>query len=250
MSTGRVRDVLTLDPSKFSDDGVCIFRQVLTGPDLAEAQAKLDELLGSLGPDQRPERLTEPHQNDQFWLDLCRHPAVLDAVETLLGSDLVLLMSHLIVKPPRDGMPVHWHQDNTYWATVNGPDIATVWLALDDVDLGNGCMKVLAGSHRGRPEMERRPTEGGDLLNTEVEVDDDAASRAVPIELRAGDLSIHDSFLVHASATNTSDRRRAGYTMRYGAAGTTVVDPGHWAKIYRVRGTTVPLAPGQIDLRV
>ena len=238
-----------MDPARFVDEGYCIFRQVVTGPGLAAAQDRLEQLLGSLGPDERPERLTEPHQRDEFWLDFCRHPAVLDAVEAVLGPDLVLLMSHLIVKPPRDGMPVHWHQDNTYWPTVNGPDIATVWLALDDVDLGNGCMQVLAGSHRGRPELERRETEGGDLLNTEVEVDADAAAAAVPIELQAGDLSVHDSFLVHSSATNTSDRRRAGYTMRYGAAATTVVDPGHWAKVYRVRGTSVPLEPHHIDLR-
>lgn len=241
--------VETKNAQRFADDGFCIFREVVTGDTLEEARAELDSMMGSLGPDERPERMTEPHQRDPYWLGMCQNPEVLDAVEAVLGPDLVLLMSHLIVKPPTDGMAVHWHQDNTYWPTVNGPDIATVWLALDDVDLDNGCMTVMAGSHRGRPELEMIPTEGGDLLNLTVETDAEAVERAVPVELRAGDLSVHDSFLVHSSAPNTSTRRRAGYTMRYGAAATTVIDPGHWAKVYRVRGDNVPLAPRQIDLR-
>lgn len=241
--------VLRTKTDSYTENGFCIHREVVTGEPLEAAREQLDAMMASLGADQRPERMTEPHQRDEFWLELCRNTAVLDAVETVLGPDLILLMSHLIVKPPADGMPVHWHQDNTYWPTVNGPDIATVWLALDDVDLDNGCMTVLPGSHVGRPELEKIPTEGGDLLNLTVEIDEERTAGAVPVELRAGDLSIHDSYLLHASATNTSSRRRAGYTMRYGAAATTVIDPGHWAKIYRVRGRDVPLAPGQIDFR-
>ena len=65
--------------------------------------------------DARPEYLTEPHPKHSFWLELCRHPRVLDVVESVLGPDLILIMSHLIVKRAGDGLPVAWHQDNTYW---------------------------------------------------------------------------------------------------------------------------------------
>ncbi len=65
---------------------------------------------------------------------------MLDAVEQVLGPDLILIMSHLIVKRAGDGLPVAWHQDNTYWYSMQGTDVTTVRLAIDDTDQANGCM--------------------------------------------------------------------------------------------------------------
>jgi hypothetical protein len=61
---------------------------------------------GNKEVDARPEYLTEPHPKHTFWLELCRHPRILDAVEEVLGPDLILIMSHLIVKRAEDGLAV------------------------------------------------------------------------------------------------------------------------------------------------
>ncbi|MCA9417918.1 MAG: phytanoyl-CoA dioxygenase family protein, partial [Candidatus Omnitrophica bacterium] len=137
-----------------------------------------------------------------------------------------------------------------YWHSVEGTDIVTVWLALDDSTVQNGCMKVIPTSHEGYPDLEMRKTDGRDLLGVEVQVTAELEERAAPVELKAGDLSIHDSFILHGSDANTSDRRRAGYTMRYANANTVHVDLAeHWVPVYQVRGTAKNATGEYIDLR-
>ena len=109
-------------PGRYSAEGFCLFHDVLSETEIAETRAELDTMLANLperqvvykdGEDKeveaRPEYLTEPHPKHPFWLELCRHPRVLDAVESVLGPDLILIMSHLIVKRADDGLPVAWH---------------------------------------------------------------------------------------------------------------------------------------------
>ncbi len=235
-------------------DGYTIVRTALPAADIVAARGRLDALIGGLAPDQRPEHLVEPHVRApdwRSWLDLCRHEAVLDRVAECLGaSELILLMSHLIVKPAGEGLAVAWHQDNTYWPSVVGTDVTTAWLALDDVDLGNACMRVIPRSQVGHPELEKIPTDGSDLLRVRVEVSTSQEASAVPIELARGEFSLHDSFAIHGSDANRSDRRRAGYTMRYADAATVRVDLAqHWTPVYYLRGDGRSLRPGMRDLR-
>lgn len=209
---------------------------LLTPAEIGDCRTALERTIAKRS-DERWERLTEPHRDDPFWFDLCRHPRVLDAVSEVLGDDLVLLMSHLIVKQPHDGLPVAWHQDGSYWSSVQGTDIVTVWLAIDDVDVDNGCMHVIPTSQSGHVGLPKIPTGGNDLLGVRVEVTPAQEAAAVPVCLRAGDASIHDAYLIHGSPVNRSPRRRAGYTMRYGSSRTThVATDQHWVPVWCVRG--------------
>jgi ectoine hydroxylase-related dioxygenase (phytanoyl-CoA dioxygenase family) len=201
----------------------------------------------------RPERLVEPHvkaDDWQLWLELCRNPGITDPVAEALGTDeLLLIMSHLIVKPPYDGMAVKWHQDNTYWKSVTGTDVLTVWLALDDVDEENGCMKVIPSSHTGYEELEQHRTDGKDLLGVEITVPAQMEADAVPCVLSAGSFSIHDSYIIHGSEPNTSARRRAGYTMRIANARTVTIDLElHRRPVYYIKGDGSSLRDGYRDV--
>ena len=171
-------------------------------------------------------------------------------MEAVLGPDLILIMSHVISKRPGDGLPVAWHQDNTYWHSVQGTDVGTDWLALDDADLANGCMQVIPSTHEGYPEMDKVSTGENDLLGLTVEVTPDMVASAIPLEMRAGSLSIHDSYVLHGSEPNTSNRRRAAYTMRYANARTVTVDTQeHWVPVYLVRGEGGGSDSNYVDLR-
>ncbi|HYE05115.1 MAG TPA: phytanoyl-CoA dioxygenase family protein [Planctomycetota bacterium] len=252
MSSGRTSP-LTLGDA-YRRDGYAIIREAMPSSVITAARAQLDALIAGLAPDERPENLVEPHVRApdwRFWLELCRHPAVVDRVAECLGAhEIILLMSHLIVKPARDGLAVEWHQDNTYWPSVTGTDVTTVWLALDDVDTGNACMRIIPRSQVGYPELEKLPTDGTDLLNVRVEVSAAQEASAVPIELARGEFSLHDSFAIHGSHANRGDRRRAGYTMRYADASTVrVALERHWNPVYYVRGDGRALLPGMRDLR-
>ena len=238
-----------IDSGRYSAEGFCLFRDVLNEADIAETRAELDIMIADLPErqvvykdgedkevDARPEYLTEPHPKHPFWLELCRHPRVLDAVGSVLGPDLILIMSHLIVKRAEDGLPVAWHQDNTYWHSVQGTDVTTVWLAIDDTDRANGCMQVIPCTHEGYPEMDKISTGGDDLLGLTVKVTPEMEGAAVCLEMNAGSLSVHDSFVLHGSEANTSGRRRAAYTMRYANAKTVTVNTAeHWVPVYLVR---------------
>ena len=250
-----------IDSGRYSAEGFCLFPDVLNEADIAETRAELDIMIADLPErqvvykdgedkevDARPEYLTEPHPKHPFWLELCRHPRVLDAVESVLGPDLILIMSHLIVKRAEDGLPVAWHQDNTYWHSVQGTDVTTVWLAIDDTDRANGCMQVIPCTHEGYPEMDKISTGGDDLLGLTVKVTPEMEGAAVCLEMNAGSLSVHDSFVLHGSEANTSGRRRAAYTMRYANAKTVTVNTAeHWVPVYLVRGESDK--PDYIDIR-
>lgn len=250
-------------PEEYSDDGYCLFHDILTADEVESVRKELDKTIQNMPErmvvykdgehkevDARPEYLTEPHAKNNFWLQLCLHPRILDAVASVLGPDLILIMSHLIVKPPHDGLPVAWHQDNTYWHSVQGTDVATVWLAIDDTDQANGCMNVIPRSHDGYPEMDKVSTGADDLLGLTVEVTQEMNEAAIPLEMKAGCLSIHDSYIVHGSNVNHSDRRRAAYTMRYANAKTVTVDTEqHWVPVYLVRGESCHPHTNYVDRR-
>ncbi len=251
------------DPAAYSKHGYCLYRDVLDAEAITAARRELDACIGNMPARMvvykdgdhkevaaRPEYLTEPHVKNDYWLQLCRHPRILDAVESVLGKDLILIMSHLIVKRPHDGLPVAWHQDNTYWHSVKGTDIATVWLAIDDADQSNGCMEVIPRSHDGYPEMEKVSTGTDDLLGLTVEVTPEMEAASVPLEMKAGSLSIHDSYIVHGSKANLSERRRAAYTMRYANARTVAIDTEqHWVPVHLVRGEGGTAAKFYVDSR-
>ena len=247
--------------SHYPQEEFCLFHNILNTQEIIEVRKELDAMLANLPErqivykdgknkevDARPEYLTEPHPKHTFWLELCRHPRILDAVEEVLGPDLILIMSHLIVKRAEDGLAVAWHQDNTYWHSVQGTDVTTVWLAIDDTDRANGCMQVIPCSHEGYPELDKVSTGGDDLLGLSVEVTPEMESAAVCLEMNAGSLSVHDSFVLHGSEANTSGRRRAAYTMRYANTKTVQVDTTeHWVPIYVVRGELSN--PNYMDIR-
>ena len=239
---------------RFGKEGYCIVPNAVSNADMDRYRESLDRMIKKqVAAGKRPERLVEPHVTSddwRLWLDLCRHPGITDVVAAALGTDeLLMIMSHLIVKPPHDGMPVKWHQDNTYWPSVTGTDILTVWLALDDVDEENGCMKVIPSSHSGYSQLEQHKTDGKDLLGVTVRVPDEMEASAVPCVLKAGDFSIHDSYIIHGSDPNTSPRRRAGHTIRIADAKTVRVDlTKHRRPVYYIHGDGTSMRDGYRDI--
>ena len=146
---------------------------------------------------------------------------------------------------------VPWHQDNTYWPSVHGTDVLTVWLAIDDATAANSAMKVIPGSHAGYRAMPETPS--GDqhaMLTRKVEVTDQMQASAVTLEMSAGSASMHDSFLLHSSDANQTDQRRAGYTIRYCNPNTAWVNMDeHPIPVYLVRGQAAHKGQRYTDAR-
>ncbi len=188
-----------------------------------QLRAALERVIAA-NPDKRPEQLVSVHisgrnsegvTGDAEFMAVCRDPAVLDIVEQLIGPDIVLWGCQAFCKPPGDGMEVPWHQDGNYWP-IKPLATCTLWIAIDDSVIENGCLRVIPGSHR---EQLLRPHHKEDrtdiVLNQRADESAFDESTAIDVELEAGQMSLHDVFLLHGSNPNNSDRRRAGLAIRY-----------------------------------
>jgi ectoine hydroxylase-related dioxygenase (phytanoyl-CoA dioxygenase family) len=152
----------------------------------------------------------------QTWAaELVCNERILDAVEDVLGPDVMCWGTSLFVKDAHDPGYVSWHQDSTYWG-LDKPDVVTAWVALSPATRESGCMKMMPGTHTSE-QMPHRDTLAEHNLLTRgqeiaVEVDE---SQAAYIELAPGEISLHNVRTVHASEPNNSDDRRIGVAMRY-----------------------------------
>ena len=151
---------------------------------------------------------------DLGFAEYCETPGLLDLVEQLIGPDLALWNMSFFAKPAFDGQATPWHQDGQYWA-IRPLATCSVWVAVDDSHRGNGCLRVLPGSHRGRRLARHRANESPDLtLNQELLPEELDLSEAVDLVLEAGQISLHDVYLAHGSEPNRSPSSRRGMTMR------------------------------------
>ena len=148
--------------------------------------------------------------------DLIFHPKVLDAVESVLGPDILCWGSSLFVKEGNDPGFIAWHQDSYYWG-LEPDDVVSAWIALYPSTVENGAMRVIPGSQTMPPLSHRKSANGSpNMLFTHEELADDVdESKAVDITLAQGEMSLHHIKILHGSPPNRSNRRRMGYAIRY-----------------------------------
>jgi ectoine hydroxylase-related dioxygenase (phytanoyl-CoA dioxygenase family) len=149
--------------------------------------------------------------------DLLTHPRIVALVRDLLGEDVIGWGSHFFCKMPGDGKAVAWHQDASYWP-LSPSKAVTVWLAIDDADCDNACLRFLPGSHHFG-HLTYRPSDPAEhnVLNQSID-NIEQFGTPVDVELKAGEVSLHSDLLLHGSEANRSDRRRCGLTLRYCSA--------------------------------
>ncbi len=245
-----------MDPNcktRLSDAEVATYREHgLVVPDYRVPQHMLERMREAVDklladhPDVRPEQLSGPHNpwgqsskvlGSRDWLDFCRHPELLDMVEQLIGPDIVLWGSQLFCKPAGVGMAVPWHQDGQYWP-IDPLATVTVRIAIDDSLPENGCMRYIPGSHLARKVVRHDLIDRDDVALRQQAADIDE-SQARDDVLYAGQISLHDVYLLHGSEANRSTRRRADYAIRYMPASSRYVRDPLWpANAYAAQHST------------
>ena len=163
----------------------------------------------------RVRRIKKPTQVHPFFMKWSKSPAMMSILTALLGPNVRLHGSKLNVKEPKYGSPVEWHQDWAFYPHTND-DLLAIGVMLDDIDLENGPLLVLPGTHRVRSgTITRRPFLRRDGSDRSAELD---FSKAVPCIGKAGSCSFHHVRLVHGSAQNTSNQPRQLLLYECGAA--------------------------------
>lgn len=150
------------------------------------------------------------------WADeLVHHPRILDAVEQMIGPDILCWTTNFFIKEPANPGFVSWHQDSTYWG-LDPDDVITAWVAFTDANPENGCMQFLPGSHKvdQLPHVDTFHKDNLLSRGQEVAVEVDK-SQGVGVSLKAGEMSLHHIKLVHGSEPNRSADRRIGLAIRF-----------------------------------
>jgi non-haem Fe2+, alpha-ketoglutarate-dependent halogenase len=198
----------------YRDHGYYAPIKVLSAAEAAEVRTCLEMHEASYGPLKGAMR----HKSHLLftWLDrLIRHPAILDAVESVIGPDILCWSSTFFIKEARDPGFVSWHQDSTYWG-LDPADIVTAWVALSESTAENGALRVIPDTQKLEQVAHRDTFAANNLLTRgqEIAVDVDD-SKAVMLSLEPGEMSLHHVRLIHGSDPNPSARRRIGFAIRY-----------------------------------
>ena len=175
--------------ARYQRDGFHFPVPVLSTAEAQTYRRRLEAIESDHGGRLTAELRHKPHLLFTWLADLVRHPAILDAVESVLGPNLLVWTTNFFIKEARDPSFVSWHQDATYWG-LSGPDVLTAWVAFTDATVENGAMRMVPGSH-GEQHGHRDTFAPHNLLSRgqEIEVEVDEA-RGEDILLRAGEMSL------------------------------------------------------------
>ena len=147
------------------------------------------------------------------WFDILFNGKTKQLAETLLDGEVITKNLQYFNKPPKIGKATPPHQDG-YYFKLTPPKALTMWLALDDVDENNGCIRYVKGSHlKGMRDHSMTGTLGFSQGISSYGNDDDIKNE-IPISAKKGDLIVHDSMTIHRADQNLSNctnRRALGF---------------------------------------
>jgi len=206
-----------LDPtavSAYRRDGILYPVRVFDAEEAARMLTRLEAVEATHGG-QLPARLNQkPHLLFPWLNQLIRHPRILDAVEDLLGPDLLCWSAQFFAKNGGDPSYVSWHQDATYWG-LSSPDVVTAWVAFTPSTVQSGCMRVVPGTQHHQVAHKDTFAESNLLSRGQeiaVEVGD---GEALDVILAPGEMSLHHVLIYHGSEPNRAAHRRVGFAIRY-----------------------------------
>lgn len=206
-----------LTPSQvdsYHRDGLLFPLPALNEEEVAHFRSCHDQLDRRLGDRPTAQQKGYCHLHFKWACDLVTHPKVLDAVEDIIGPNILVHSSTIFAKYAGDEKFISWHQDSHYWG-LSEPRLVSAWIALTDSTINNGCLRVLPGTHTRRFEHVEEPQKNNILgrgLTVSGVLDE---SQAVDIVLQAGQMSFHHANIVHGSEPNTSTGPRIGFAIRY-----------------------------------
>ncbi len=215
----------------YQTNGYIVVEQVISAEDIAELRKITDEFVDKsrevtehtnifdLEPGHTPEspqlrRLKNPVALHPIYGRMLRHDSILDSVAQLIGPNIRYQTSKLNMKSAGFGSPVEWHQDFAFGGDATNDDMLSVGLAIDDMTRENGCLLFIPGSHKG-PIYDHYQNDVfvGGITDPNFRPDN-----AVPVELKAGGITIHHTRTLHASAPNLGGQSRRLFLLQYCAA--------------------------------
>ena len=145
--------------------------------------------------------------------EVTHHPKILDAVQSLIGEDILVCGTTLFIKNPNEKGFVSYHQDAKYIG-LEPHNWVTAWVAITDSNEHNGCMRMWSGSHKDNLKQHDQKFDEGNLLTRGQTIKDVPIEKTTPLVLKAGQMSLHHPTVVHGSDLNKSNDRRIGFVIQ------------------------------------
>lgn len=194
---------------EYARNGIAYPLEVMSASKAQNYRASFEELEAKLGGQTRYIAMT--HLFFRWAFELAVQPKILDVVEQILGPDLLVQSTLILCKYPNDESFVTWHQDFNYASQNSSPTISA-WVALSDSTRQSGCLRAIPGSQHAGVLPHADSIVKNNILTYSLEVDD---SSAIDVELKAGEMSIHQAGIIHGSLPNKSDEKRIGFIIRF-----------------------------------
>lgn len=199
-------------------------------------RARIEAYESSVGHDANQTLKIKGNLAFPWLMDIARNKNILDAVEDLIGPDIMLFGASIFAKNGRDPRYVSWHQDSAYFGLTPHEEV-TAWVAFTEAGPAHGCLRVLPGSHTG-PDRKHVETFAADnMLAKGQTLEDIDEAQAVEMPLSAGQFSLHHERTAHSSLPNRSHDRRIGFAFFYVPTHVTSITGRRKATLVRGRDT-------------
>ncbi|MGH7108908.1 MAG: phytanoyl-CoA dioxygenase family protein [Stellaceae bacterium] len=197
----------------FRRDGFLAPVDAFSAAEIREWRAALEAF--EAGVPEQPQNRRKLHVLLPWARDIAEDPRILDAVEALIGPDILVFTSTMLIKEPKSDAVAAWHQDATFFGLTPYEHV-TAWVALSDASVAAGCMRFVPGSHC---QGQRRHVSGmvRGSINAGAQMLGEAvdAAGAVYAPLEPGQFSLHHTLVIHDSAPNHGADRRIGFGISY-----------------------------------
>ena len=144
---------------------------------------------------------------------VCNNTKILDAVESLIGKNILICGTTLFVKNPNEKGFVSFHQDAKYIG-LEPHNWVTAWVAITDANEENGCMRMWSMSHKKNLQYHNQKFDDNNLLTRGQTVENVPIDQTNPVILKAGQMSLHHPMVVHGSGLNKTNDRRIGFVIQ------------------------------------
>ena len=198
---------------EYNDNGYVAPIEVLTKDQAFEIRKEIENIEARWPDELKGVGRNYVHMISPILDEVCHNSKMLDAVESIIGKNILICGTTLFIKNPYEKGFVSFHQDATYIG-LEPHNWVTAWLAITDANEENGCMRMWSGSHKANIRHHEQKYDEGNLLTRGQTVENVPLDKTTPLVLKAGQMSLHHPTIVHGSGLNKSNDRRIGFVVQ------------------------------------
>jgi len=198
---------------QYEDDGFVSPINILSREKAKEIRNEIELIENEIPDELEKSGRYNAHLISPLLDEVTHNPKILNAVQSLIGEDILVCGTTLFIKNPNEKGFVSYHQDAKYIG-LEPHNWVTAWVAITDSNEHNGCMRMWSGSHKDNLKQHDQKFNEGNLLTRGQTVKNVPKKETIALILKAGQMSLHHPTVVHGSDLNKSNDRRIGFVIQ------------------------------------